>query len=241
MSRGRWPTVLFACCGVACLAAGVVLWHGSGSASVEASDLGAAPAALSGPTAPGPGAEPVEPVPAPAGSVPIAEPVEHVPAPAGSVPVELSLPGRGVTAPVVPVGADPAGALAVPDPPQTVGWWAPGALAGGATGNVVLAGHVDSATAGVGVMAVLPSLAPDEPVLLRGADGRTFAYGVVTRRHYAKAQLPAEVFARGGAPRLVLVTCGGRFDPRTRTYDDNIVVIALPTGRAPSDLTASAR
>ncbi|MHA6796492.1 class F sortase [Pseudonocardia bannensis] len=236
MSRRRWPAVLVACCGVICLATGVVLWPGDGSRSVEAADLGAVPAALGagaepGDAAAGPGAAPSWPghVPADAGLAPPgSRPAPAEPAAAGSEPVELSLPGRGVTAPVVPVGADPAGALAVPDSPRTVGWWAPGALAGGAAGNVVIAGHVDSATAGVGVMAVLPSLVADEQVLLRGADGRTFAYRVATRRHYAKARLPAEVFARTGAPRLVLVTCGGRFDPGSRSYDDNIMVEALP-------------
>ena len=36
------------------------------------------------------------------------------------------------------------------------------------------------------------------------------------------------VFARDGDSRLVLVTCGGRFDPARRSYDDNIVVRAVP-------------
>jgi hypothetical protein len=36
------------------------------------------------------------------------------------------------------------------------------------------------------------------------------------------------VFGRGGPTRLVLVTCGGRFDSTTKHFLDNIVVTAVP-------------
>jgi hypothetical protein len=46
---------------------------------------------------------------------------------------------------------------------------------------------------------------------------------------YVKADgLPPELFSAGGAPRLVLITCGGPFDPTTGSYLDNIVVFAAP-------------
>ncbi|WP_344415420.1 class F sortase [Pseudonocardia ailaonensis] len=147
---------------------------------------------------------------------------------AGAVPVGLELPARGTSAPVVPVTTGADGDLAVPDPPQTVGWWEPGALAGSGAGTVVIAGHVDSRLAGVGMLAVLPQLTVGEPVVLRAADGRPVAYRVVARREFVKSALPADTFARSGPPRLVLVTCGGRFDPATRSYEDNIVVYAEP-------------
>src|SRR5690242_17584479 len=54
---------------------------------------------------------------------------------AGTVPVAVSLPDRHVSAPVVPTSTAPDGALVVPDPPTTVGWWAPGALAGAPSGT----------------------------------------------------------------------------------------------------------
>jgi hypothetical protein len=44
-----------------------------------------------------------------------------------------------------------------------------------------------------------------------------------------KEQLPlADVFDRSGAPRLVLITCGGQFDYTASSYSDNIVVVATP-------------
>ena len=36
------------------------------------------------------------------------------------------------------------------------------------------------------------------------------------------------IFARDGAPRLTLITCGGPFLPEYRSYRDNVVVVAEP-------------
>lgn len=156
----------------------------------------------------------------------------EVPAPGpvrtGTAPVELALPARDVRAPVVAVATGPGGALVVPDPPSTVGWWSPSALAGSATGTTVLAGHVDSRAGGLGALAVLRHVVAGEEIVLLGADGRTVGYRATDRRQYAKAELPPEVFAAGGPPRLVLITCGGAFDRRTRHYTDNVVVFAEP-------------
>jgi hypothetical protein len=199
-SRSRRAAWGTAGAGVACIAAGVVLALG------PPADVGT-----------------VSPV---AAVLPAAAPPG--PAAAGTVPVSFALPDRGVTAPVVPVATGPGGALAIPDPPTTVGWWAPGALAGASTGTTVLVGHVDSAAAGLGTFAVLRDVDMGDRVVLRGADGRAPAYRVTARRQLGKAALPADFFATGGPPRLVLITCGGRFDRAARHYTDNVIVYAEP-------------
>jgi hypothetical protein len=52
-------------------------------------------------------------------------------------------------------------------------------------------------------------------------------YAVERAFRVAKGDLDtAALFARDGAPRLHLVTCGGQFDPASGHYDDNIVVVA---------------
>jgi len=43
-----------------------------------------------------------------------------------------------------------------------------------------------------------------------------------------RASLQPQTTDAPGAPRLVLITCGGRFDPVARSYEDNIVVYAEP-------------
>ena len=151
--------------------------------------------------------------------------------PAAVPVVPVACRTRRVSAPVVPTATGPDGALTVPDPPSTVGWWSPGALAGAASGTTVLVGHVDSAASGLGVFAVLRDVAVGERVLLHGADGRLIAYRVTGRRQAGKAALPADLFAPGGPPRLALVTCGGRFDRATRHYTDNVIVYAVPEPR----------
>ncbi|MFR9801860.1 class F sortase [Pseudonocardia sp. RS010] len=211
----RWRGIAAAAVGLLLIGFAGALYLGREPA-VTAAAVGTVPA-----LAPGVVGVPVEP-----GDLRPGAPL-HVRAP-GIVPTALELPARGIGAPVVPVGTAPDGALVVPDPPRTVGWWAPGALAGSGTGTVVVAGHVDSRVAGIGTLAVLPELTVGEPVVLTGADGRAVRYRVVARREFAKAALPADTFARTGPPRLVLVTCGGRFDPGTRSYEDNIVVYAEP-------------
>jgi hypothetical protein len=212
--------------GVACIVAGVlVAVMRDGPA-----DVGVVPPAAANPSSAAPGAAvPSVAVPAGGSNTPAA-PGALAPGPpaTGTVPVAIALPDRGVSAPVVPTGTDAEGALVIPDPPTTVGWWAPGALAGAATGTTVLAGHVDSAVAGIGTFAVLRGIEVGERVVLTGADGRTLAYRVVARRQLGKADLPADLFARAGPPRLVLVTCGGRFDRTIRHYTDNVIVYAEP-------------
>jgi len=39
---------------------------------------------------------------------------------------------------------------------------------------------------------------------------------------------PDEIWNREGPQRLVLITCGGRYDASRRSYDDNVVVFADP-------------
>ena len=147
---------------------------------------------------------------------------------AGTVPVAVALPDRDVGAPVVPTATAPDGALAVPDPPTTVGWWSPGALAGAASGTTVLVGHVDSAASGPGTFAVLRDVAVGERVCCAAPTGARSPTGSTAAGRLGKADLPADLFAPGGPPRLALVTCGGRFDRATRHYTDNVVVYAVP-------------
>jgi hypothetical protein len=66
-----------------------------------------------------------------------------------------------------------------------------------------------------------------------GADGRRLTYRVVASRQIVKAELATalEPFRQDVQARLVVVTCGGRFDPVQRHYADNVVVFAVPVSR----------
>lgn len=144
-------------------------------------------------------------------------------------PVQVRIARLHIDAPVVPVTTDRRGALGVPADPRTTGWWTDSARPGAATGSVVLDGHVDSATRGLGAFFTLGQARPGDRVVVVNARRVPVAYRVVARRAYRKTALPTtEIFAQTTAPRLVLITCGGSFDHRTGNYLDNIVIYAVP-------------
>lgn len=210
--RAGWPraagAVVLIALGVAFVVTGIRLWRST------APDIGTIPPAAAAPSS---SAGPAAAAPAPS----------HPAAP--FTPTRLRVPRLGVDAPVVPVTVRPDGLLAVPGDVNTIGWWSAGAAAAAPSGAVVLVGHVDSARQGPGAFFGLRTLRPGDRVILSGADDRTAAYTVAARRQYAKSTLPSgEVFGQHTTPRLVLVTCGGRFDQETRHYSDNTVVYAGP-------------
>jgi hypothetical protein len=125
------------------------------------------------------------------------------------------------------VGADNR-SLDLPESARAVVWWAYGASPGAPSGTVLLAGHV-SWGGHSGALAGLRLLHVGDAVALTRADGTVVRYAVTGRRHVPKASLDQlGVFATDGAPRLVLVTCGGRYDAARHSYEDNVVVQARP-------------
>ena len=54
-------------------------------------------------------------------------------------------------------------------------------------------------------------------------------FTVLAREQWNKGEVPLDrLFDRSGAPRLVLITCGGSFNSSTLGYDDNIAITAVP-------------
>jgi LPXTG-site transpeptidase (sortase) family protein len=176
--------------------------------------------------------------PAPVESASVAPSVQpgRVGTPAASqrirfVPTEVVLPG-GSHAPVLPASTVD-GQLVVPERVQRVGWWDGGAEAGDPFGSVVLAGHVDSETDGIGYFARLLKVKAGEVVVLRG-DGHSASYKVDSVVSVPKNALATEsgAFDQTGDHRLVLITCTGAYDRALGGYEQNLVVSAVPTGLA---------
>jgi LPXTG-site transpeptidase (sortase) family protein len=147
----------------------------------------------------------------------------------GGAPVRVRLAGIDIDAPVVPVGVDDRGRMAVPLNVATVGWYHFGPGPGATSGSVVLSGHVDDREQGLGAFHRLADLAAGDPVTVARDDGTVLGYRVRTIERVGKADLPlAQVFARDGPPRLTLVTCGGAFDRSAGVYTQNVIVTAEP-------------
>ena len=175
-------------------------------------------------------APPVVPTP-PAPTRPPARPAPVVPEPPPppeeppADPFRLTIDRIGVDAPIVAVGVEPGtNAMQIPGL-DDVGWYQYGSLPGDETGTAVLVGHVDG-DGRPGVFANLRDLAPGDPFTVTQPDGSARTFVVTGLQQFDKQALPSDLFARGGPPRLALITCGGPFDPATGHYLDNVVVVA---------------
>jgi hypothetical protein len=136
----------------------------------------------------------------------------------------VHVPGLGVRASIVRAGVR-RGALVLPRDTRRVAWFRHGARPG-EPGTALLAAHADL-DGRPGVFLRLQRLEPGARVLVRMRGGALERFRVVARRRYAKRELPPRLFRRHGPRLLALVTCGGRFDERTRSYDSNTVVYAV--------------
>jgi Sortase domain len=192
----------------------------SSPAALRAQVLGAAPVVAPSGRAARSGAPGTAPAAPAAPSYQVAAPFR---------PTRLVLPG-GLSAPVSAVGLHEDGSLVIPDDPRVVGWWTGGSMPGEAYGSTVLAGHLDSASRGIGVLAALPQLRPGQVVEVTGGS-RSARYRVVSARLVSQARLShaAGLFRSDGEAQLVLITCGGPFDPVRHRYADNYVVVARTT------------
>lgn len=120
--------------------------------------------------------------------------------------------------------------LDLPKDASTVAWWSPGSMPGDASGTVVLAAHV-SYNGRRGPFTHIDRLRTGMVVSIRQADGVVRNFRVAGERRVVKSALNSEnLFRTTGPLRLALVTCGGTYDRATRSYSDNVIVYAVPTG-----------
>lgn len=120
------------------------------------------------------------------------------------------------------------GFLAVPEDISKLGWWIGSAPMGSPRGTTLIAGHVDSAAAGLGVFAKLKSMGEGDRITVVDGLGNPWRFEVTDSVQVTKSQLPAELFDTSGERRLALITCGGPFDAELRSYEDNLIVWAEP-------------
>jgi hypothetical protein len=157
----------------------------------------------------------------------------HVASDAGlrraAAPRLVRIPELGALAPVEQVGVLPDGSMEIPDDIRVVGWYATAhrSVGPGDPGTAVIAGHLDSRAQGRGALHGLSRLEVGSMIEIVHADDRVSRWQVDRMLTTPRDALPVDVlFAREGSPRLALVTCGGTFDARTRSYSHNTIVLA---------------
>jgi hypothetical protein len=130
--------------------------------------------------------------------------------------------------PIRAIGLEPDGQMEIPDETE-IGWYRYGATAG-QPGATVLAAHVNWNRV-PGPFARLGTVEPGDRIEVALDDGTLRRYEVTERAIYGKRELPRERLWRNTGPEeLVLITCGGDYNPEIRRYRENIVVYAVPIG-----------
>lgn len=209
-----FPSIVLALSAATLVTVGVI-WFGSGGDEARA-DLVGQPVTTT--TTAAPASTEIVP-PSPPGTEPSA--------PAPGVPTRIVIPALGIDDAVIPVGLEDDGAMEVP-PAELAGWYRHGTAPGSDRGSAVIAAHVDHEDR-PGVFLELARLEVDSEVTVIDDAGVPTTYRVIERWQVDKDLLPIdELFRRDGEPVLTLITCGGAFDRSARSYDDNIVVRALP-------------
>jgi sortase (surface protein transpeptidase) len=136
-----------------------------------------------------------------------------------------------VTVPIDAAATARDGELVMPLDINRAGWWDGSSMLGDPFGSIVIAAHVDSFTQGLGRFVELLSMRPGDRVTVSSA-GLTQDFTVVSARLVPKSDLStgSSIYSVRGAPRLVLITCGGTYDANAGGYQNNMVVQAVPTG-----------
>jgi Sortase domain len=148
------------------------------------------------------------------------------------LPATVTIDDIELWGPVRSVGLKETGELEIPDETE-IGWYELGAAPGEA-GATVLAAHVTWNDT-VGPFYRLGDLDPGAKIRIRLSDDSIRLYEVVERTMYRKDALPNwRIFRQTGPESLVLITCGGSFNPSIRRYRENIVVYAVPVGAEPA-------
>ncbi len=145
-------------------------------------------------------------------------------------PRRVLIPSIGVDSSLIGLRQERDGALEVPQDFAQAGWYRQGTKPGD-TGPAVLVGHVDSHE-GPAVFFRLRELRRDDRITVVRTDGSKVVFAVYASERVAKNDFPTDrVYGDTRGPELRVLTCGGRFDPVSKSYEDNVVVYARQVRR----------
>ncbi|ASF38550.1 sortase [Halobacillus halophilus] len=144
----------------------------------------------------------------------------------GIVPVRLTIPSIDVDAPIAPQGYTEQGGMAVPNSVTEVGWFEPGTKPG-ATGNSVIAGHVDGRN-GPAVFYDLKDLKAGDSIYVEGKGGEKLTYTVQKVVAHPLDNSPIrELFGPTNEKALNLITCTGPYDDEAQEYTERLAVYTV--------------
>ncbi len=144
---------------------------------------------------------------------------------AKSDPVRVQIPAIGVDSELMRLGILADGTMEVPPVGFPAGWYS-GAPTPGELGPAILAGHVDWAGR-PGVFYRLRDLKPGDEITVARKDDTVAVFRVTRVEQFPKNAFPTDaVYGDIDRAGLRVITCGGAFDRRVRSYEANIVAFA---------------
>jgi sortase A len=140
-------------------------------------------------------------------------------------PVRVTVPAIGVDAGVQDVGLADDGSMGIPVGYEDVAWYQLG-VDPGQPGFSAFTGHISSIYY-PGVFYNIDELSNGNTIHVFGNDGSELVFMVQEVDRYPADSFPMnKIFAQTPVAGLVLITCGGDWDPVAHLFADRIVVFA---------------
>lgn len=120
--------------------------------------------------------------------------------------------------------------MEIPEDISKVGWYKYRAAPGSNGGSTILVGHRDGMGPEPGAFYKLETLQVGDEVYV-SHNNYTIKYSIVNVILVKKNELFKKsnmIFDDDGAPKLVMITCGGGYDFEELSYKKNVIVIAKP-------------
>jgi LPXTG-site transpeptidase (sortase) family protein len=136
--------------------------------------------------------------------------------------VQVIIPSIGLDTPIVNVGINEKGEMAVPDgKTKNVGWYEKGTIPG-ETGSAVLAAHVYAAFKKLRYAKI------GDPVYVRTQSGKILHFRIEDSRVFKLNDISTDwLFNQADKKRLNLITCAGKYIPKLATYEKRLIVNAV--------------
>ena len=151
--------------------------------------------------------------------------LKEKPIPPVNAPTELSIPVIGVDALIQTVGVDRSGRMGLPTNFTDVAWYKFGPYPGN-QGSAVIAGHLDTVIDDKAVFAKLSTLKKGDNIYVVDTTKQKVHFRVMAKEVYDDTKAPlGKIFEQNiPAARLNLITCDGTWNPKTKNYNERLVV-----------------
>lgn len=143
-------------------------------------------------------------------------------------PTRIVIADLGIDMPVTALGLTETRGMALPATARKAAWYRYGGLPGEPDDAALIAAHVGDKE-GPGPFSALGTARPGTAVTVELSDGSLLDYVVVDVAQLSKQRIDVPQTLASARGMLVLMTCGGRWNPETQHYEDNVLAWAMPS------------